>query len=128
MALTLLAAITATQTTFDVLGADDLQPGDFRTIDSETITIRTANLATPQYGVSARQRVTAYRGSAGTREAAHSSGSTVAAYSAGGSGSILFATTQLSTAQIMALDVTPVDILPALTGRNSDIPFRIILH
>jgi hypothetical protein len=41
---------------------------------------------------------------------------------------ILFRTTQLNTAQIMALDVTPVDILPTLTGRNSYIPFRILLH
>jgi hypothetical protein len=78
MALTLLAAITAIETTFDVLGADDLQPGDFKTINSETITIRTATPATLGYAEPARQRVTVYRGSGGTRAAAHAANATLA--------------------------------------------------
>lgn len=86
MSLTLRTAITASDTTFDVLGSDDLQPGDYKTIDSETIVIRTVDTPTRAYGDDARYRVTVYRGSEGTRKSAHAASAELAAYSGGGGG------------------------------------------
>lgn len=86
MSLTLRAAISASQTTFDILGTDDLQPGDFKTIGSETVVIRTANQGQTSLGESAYWRVSADRGTGGTRKATHAANAAVATYSAGGGG------------------------------------------
>lgn len=88
MALSLKAAITATQTTFDVTGSDALSPGDLKTVGSETLEIRTANQATVNYGEAAYWRVNANRGSLGTTKAAHAAGAAVTTTSIGGGGSV----------------------------------------
>lgn len=79
MALSLVSDITATQTTFDVAGADPLTEGELRTIDSEHVLIRTAVPATLAFGESARQRLTVYRGAVGSAKAAHSAAATLTA-------------------------------------------------
>lgn len=108
MSLTLRTAITADQTTFDVLGGDDLQSGDFKTIESETIVIRTADPATLGYAESARYQVSVYRGAGGTRAAAHAAGATLATYSAGGGGGVSVTDGTTTVAETSAITATKV--------------------
>lgn len=117
MALTLQAAIGADDTVFDVLGSDELVPGDFHTIDSETIVIRTANPATLAYGETSRYRVTAYRGAESTRKASHAAGATVAAFSGGGGGlSVTDGTTTVAATSLQMPAGTVTDLGSGVAG------------
>src|SRR5438105_1032227 len=86
MSLTLKTAISATQTTIDVLGSDALNEGDIRQIDSEQLMVRTANAPARGYLETAYQRLTVFRGVAGTSKASHSANASLSTPSGGGGG------------------------------------------
>src|SRR5438105_9373210 len=86
MSLTLKTAISATQTTIDVLGSDALNEGDIRQVDSEQLMVRTANAPARGYLETAYQRLTVFRGVAGTSKVAHAVNANLTTPSAGGAG------------------------------------------
>jgi hypothetical protein len=72
MALTLKEAITATQTTLDVSGADAILADYIYSIGDEYILVRNMpEVATLKFGEAAYQRLTVLRGIQGTTKAAH---------------------------------------------------------
>lgn len=79
MALTLKTAITATATTIDVNGTDELSNGDLLAIEDEQVLLITATTGSVQPGETAWQRLGVDRGVLGTDEVAHAAGTSVTA-------------------------------------------------
>lgn len=115
MALTLRAAIGASDTTVDVAGADEVIGGYIYSIGSEYVEVRAGSLATLGYGEAAYQRMSVYRGVQGTTKAAHDAGAALTRVTPGGGGAIS-ATDGVTTVDPATSIVFPAGTLADLGG------------
>lgn len=95
MTLTLKYAITSTQTTIDVNGADTLRVGSYRQLEDEVLLIRAADAGTLQPGETPWQRLSVDRGIENSERVEHAAGVTMATYSGGAGGGAIAGTAYL---------------------------------